>query len=72
MTKATKKKVIFRKRLKRDYINMIARAKDVDQINAIVYHCVFDKNLTLDDITSVQAVGEFVSDYILKGGKRLG
>lgn len=69
MTTRQKKKEIFRSKLKRNYITLINMAKNVDDINAIVYRCVFDKNLTLDDITSIQAIGEYVSDYILKGGK---
>lgn len=72
MNKRTKKKEIFRKKLKRNYIDLIARAKNTDEINGIVYHCVYDKNLSLDDITSIQAIGDFVSDYILaKGGNKV-
>ena len=72
MTKLTKKKELFRKKLKRNYFDLIAQSKSVVDINAIVYHCVYDKNLSLDDITSIQAIGDFVSDYILaKGGNKV-
>lgn len=70
MTKQQKRKEFFQKRLKRDYINLIRKAKTADQIHAIVYHCVFDKDLSLEDMTAVQAVGEYVTEYMMKGGFR--
>ena len=71
MTKRKKRKEIARKRIKRTYVSMISRCNNVDDINGIVYYALFDRNLTPDDMTYIQAIGEFVSDYILKGGNRI-